>query len=157
MRTFALGIFAFALLSAGMAGGWYAMNYWSAGSVGTPAHAGALSNGHPENCTNLNFDVKPRSEGSRTVLLEQGETLRGTFEVNGGFGRVDIIMRIVSPQKLDVLASPRSENYDFTLTPKIRGEYTFVFDNRYSMFSSKAVGLYYCLDRTRPRAPGTPG
>lgn len=157
MRTFGVGLFMFMLLAAGMAGGWYAMNHWMAGSVGTPAHAGAISNGRPETCTNLNFSVKPRAETSRTVLLEQGETLRGTFEANGGFGRVDIIMRIVSPQKLELLASPRSANYDFTLTPKFRGEYVFVFDNRYSMFSSKAVGLYYCIDRTAPRAPGTPG
>ena len=100
--------------------------------------------------------MKARHEVSRTVLLEEGVTLRGTFEVNGGFGRVDIIMRIVSPQGLDVLDAPRSESYDFTLTPKIRGEYTFVFDNRYSLFMSKAVGLYYCLDVTVPRAPGAP-
>jgi hypothetical protein len=153
MRSIGIGLFVFALLSAGMAGGWYAMNTWAAGSVGTPAPAGAISNGHPEDCTNVNFTVMPRKTASRTVLLEQGQTLRGTFEVNGGFARVDIILRIVSPQGLDLLASPKSENYDFTLTPKIRGEYTFIFDNRYSLFTSKAVGLFYCLDRTTPGLP----
>ena len=154
MRTFGLGIFVFALLAAGMAGGWWAMNRFAAGEVGTPVHAGAISNGHPEACTNVNFNVQPRKEASRTVVLEEGQTLRGTFEVNGGFGRVDIIMRIASPQNLELLAAPRSANYDFTLTPKIRGEYTFVFDNRYSMFTAKAVGLFYCLDNQQPTVPG---
>ena len=156
MRSVGIGLLVFSLLAAGMAGGWYAMNTWGTGTVGTPAHAGAISNGQPQDCTNLNFSVKPRSQASRSVLLDEGETLRGTFEVNGGFARVDVIMRIVSPQGLDVLASPKSENYDFTLTPKVRGEYTFVFDNRYSLFTSKAVGFYYCLDRLIPRAPGSP-
>jgi hypothetical protein len=37
---------------------------------------------------------------------------------------------------------------------KINGDYVLVFDNRYSMFTSKSVGLYYCIDRGRPFAPG---
>ena len=82
--------------------------------------------------------------------------LRGTFEVEGGFGRVDILMRIVSPQGLEMLATPKETAYDFNLPAKIRGDYTFVFDNRYSLYTSKSVGLFYCIDRGRPIQPVTP-
>jgi hypothetical protein len=150
LRTFALGLGLFALLAGGIVGGWAAMNRFAVGTVGTPAHAGALSNGHPEDCTNVNFQVKPRALTVRTVALEENQILRGTFEVNGGFGKVDILLRIMTPQGLELLRAPRAENYDFTFPVKLRGEYQFVFDNRYSMFTAKAVGLYYCIDKGRP-------
>jgi hypothetical protein len=51
-------------------------------------------------------------------------------------------------------ATPRIAQYDFTLPAKYRGEYALVFDNRYSMYTAKAIGLYYCIDRGRPMTPG---
>ncbi len=151
MRTFVLGLLAFALLAGGIIGGWVAINRLSAGDVGTPAHAGAISNGHPEDCTNLNFQVKQRALGVRTVMLNENDVVRGTFEADGGFGRVDIELHVITPQGLELFASPRVANYDFMFPVKIRGEYQFVFDNRYSMFTPKAVGLFYCVDPgTRP-------
>jgi hypothetical protein len=75
--------------------------------------------------------------------------MRGTFEADGGFGKVDIIMRIVDPQGNHLASSPRVANYDFVLPVKVRGEHKFVFDNRYSMFTAKAVGLFYCIDNGR--------
>jgi hypothetical protein len=85
----------------------------------------------------------------RKVPLQENQILRGTFEVQGGFGRVDIMMRIVTPQGLVILAVPRTQDYDFVLPAKLRGEYQFVFDNRYSMLTGKSVGLYYCIDNGR--------
>lgn len=149
MRTFLLGIGLFALLAGGIVGGWLAMNRLAVGSVGAPAHAGAVSNGHPEACTNVNFQVASRDESVRTILLEEGDLMRGTFEADGGFGKVDIIMRIVDPQGNHLASSPRAANYDFVLPVKLRGEHKFVFDNRYSMFTAKAVGLFYCIDNGR--------
>ncbi|MEX2247691.1 MAG: emp24/gp25L/p24 family protein [Dehalococcoidia bacterium] len=144
------------LLTGVLATGWFVMNYWAPSGVGTPAHAGIVSNGRPQQCTNLNINVRPRAQATRTVLLEGGDLLRGTFEANGGWGNVDILLRIVSPQGLELLASPRAENYDFTLPAKFRGEYTFVLDNRYSLYTAKSVGLYYCVDGGEPFLP-TPG
>ena len=149
MRTFLLGMALFGLLAGGVIGGWVAMNRFAVGSVGTPAHAGSLTNGHPEDCTNVNFQVKSRAVASRTVILQENEILRGTYEVDGGFGTVDILMRIMTPQNLLLLRGPRAENYDFSFPVTIPGQYEFVFDNRYSMFTSKAVGLYYCIDKGR--------
>ena len=150
MRTFVLGLFVFALLTGGVIGGWYAMNRIASGSVGTPAHAGSITNGHPEDCTNVNFQVKARAFEVRRLLLDENTIVRGTYEVNGGFGQVDIMMRIMTPQGLQLAAFPRAGNYDFMFPVKLRGEYQFVFDNRYSMFTAKAVGLFYCIDRGRP-------
>lgn len=154
MRTVVLGIFVAALLMGGICGGWVAMNHYSPGSVGTPARAGALSNGHPEDCTNLNFSVSARGQTARTVRLTKGNVLRGTFEADGGMGKVDVLMRIVSPQGLEIYAPPKTSTLDFTLPATIDGDYSFVFDNRYSMFTAKAIGLYYCIDAGRPFAPG---
>ena len=153
MRTLLAGGFVLILLGSGLAGGWFAMNYYYPGGAGTPAHAGALTNGHPEDCTNVNFNVRPRSTETRRIALETGDLLRGTFEADGGFGRVDVFMRIISPNGDDMAASPRAAHYDFTLPAKYRGEYALLFDNRYSMFTAKSIGLYYCIDHGRPQTP----
>jgi len=150
MRTLLVGGFVSLLLAFGVVSGWVAMNYFSAGGVGTPAHAGAVSNGQPEQCTNVNFSVKPRSEARRAIPLEVNTLLRGTFEADGGFGRVDVIMRVVDPQGQEILATPKLSNYDFSLPPKYRGDYTLVFDNRYSMYTAKSIALYYCIDTGQP-------
>jgi hypothetical protein len=161
LRTFLLGLLVFALLSAAIGGGWVALNRYTPGRVGTPAHASALSNGHPETCTNVNFGVKRRGTATRKIPLEQGDLLRGTFEADGGFGNVDILMRILSPQGEAMAASPRAGNWDFTLSAKFRGEYSLVFDNRYSLYTPKAIGLFYCVERISPTTspswqPGMP-
>lgn len=147
MRTVFVGLALILLLVGGMAGGWVALNYFSPASLGTPAHAGAISNGHPEQCTLVDLGVRARSRAEHQVALDAGWVVRGTFSVEGGFGRVDLFMRIVDPQGLDLLASPRTDHYDFVLPVKVRGEYRFVFDNRYSLYTSKSVGLYYCIDK----------
>jgi hypothetical protein len=154
MRTLVFGIFVLALLTAGTIGSWIAMNHANPGSVGTPVHAGALSNGHPEDCTNLNFSVPSRGETQRTVSLQKGTVLRGTFEVHGGFGRVDVLMRILSPQGVELYAPPKTATLDFSVPARIGGDYIFVFDNRYSLFTAKSVALFYCMDTGRPFAPG---
>ena len=156
MKTLLTGVFVFVLLGGGMAGGWVAMNYYNPGNVGTPAHAGALSNGDLQNCTNVNFSVKPRSMALRTITLAQGDLLRGTYEADGGFGRVDIMMRVESPQSDTLLVGPRAANYDFSIPAKIAGDYTVIFDNRYSLYTAKSIGFFYCIDKGRPTVPITP-
>ena len=156
MRTLLLGGFVFLLLSFGIVSGWIAMNYYNPGTVGTPAHAGAISNGHPETCTNLNFSVDPRAKVNKTVPLDINTLLRGTFEADGGFGRVDVIMQIIDPQGQTILATPKVSNYDFSLPPKYKGDYTIQFDNTYSLFTSKSIALYYCIDTGEPTSTDTP-
>ena len=155
VRSFLLGLFIFALLTGGIVGGLFAMNRYSPGNVGTPAHAGAISNGHPEQCTNVDFVAKARGEARRTIFVDENEIVRGTFQVDGGFGRVDILMRIVDPQGKEMFASPKVTNFDFTFPAKLRGDYTLVFDNGYSMYRSKAIGLYYCIDKGAPLSAGS--
>lgn len=147
VRSFIISMFLLAALVAGLAGGWVAMNYYNPGTVGTPAHAGVVTNGRPEDCTNVNFVVNPREVAERAVYFDKGVIVRGTFEANGGFGRVNLLLRVRSPQNDDILASPKAENYDFYFPVRSHGEYRFIFDNRYSMFTSKAVGFFYCVDR----------
>ncbi|HYM14466.1 MAG TPA: emp24/gp25L/p24 family protein [Dehalococcoidia bacterium] len=156
MKTLLLGIFVCLLLGGGVIASWVAMNYFNAGGVGTPAHAGALSNGHPEKCTNVNFSVKPRSEATRSIPLDHGTLLRGTFEADGGFGRVDVIMRILDPQGQEILTTKRVSNYDFSLPPKYKGDYRLQFDNRYSLYTSKSIALFYCIDNGQPTTPDAP-
>lgn len=149
MKSVLTGIFVFGLLVAGLIGAGVTMNYYSPGSAGTPTHAGAVSNGQLEDCVNENFAVRPRQLAERTVLFEQGGLVRGTFEAHGGVGHVDILLRVKDPQGLEIYASQRIATDDFTFPAPIRGDYTFVFDNRYSIYTSKSIGLFYCLDPGR--------
>jgi hypothetical protein len=152
-----VGILVSALLVAGVGGGWVAMNYYNPGAAPTPAHAGVVSDGRPHECTNEAFIVRPRQSAEQRVLFEESGLARGTFEAHGGMGRVDILLRIVDPQGLEIYASPRVETIDFTFPVPIRGEYVFVFDNTYSLYTSKSVGLFYCLEPGRvPVKPFAP-
>ena len=150
MRTLFIGTFLVFALGAGLGVAWWAMNYYAPGKIGTPAHAGVVSQGRPEQCTNVALTVRARSAVEHRVVLQTGSLVRGTFEVNGGIGRVDVFLRVRSPQNEDILASPRTDNYDFTFPARSHGEYVFLFDNRFSIFTSKAVGLFFCVE-----VPGT--
>jgi len=153
MKTLLVGGFVFLLLAFGVGSGWVAMNYFNPGTVGTPAHAGAVSNGRPQDCTNVNFNVRPRSEERRAISLDIHKLVRGTFEADGGFGRVDVIMRVVDPQGQEIFTTPKVSNYDFNIPPQYRGDYSLVFDNRYSLYTSKAIALYYCIDTGQSTVP----
>jgi hypothetical protein len=155
VKTLGITIVLGVALTVGVVGAWLAMNYYAPTRVGTPAHAGAVSNGQPQECTNINLNVRAKSEARHEVLLPKSVRVRGTFEADGGFGRVDVFLRVVSPQGLDILSSPKTDQYDFTFPSREDGVYTFVFDNRFSIFTSKSVGLYYCIE-TGGYAPQEP-
>jgi hypothetical protein len=156
MRRFGTLLAVVLVLGGALGACWIVFNEWSPGTIGTPAHAGAVSDGNPQDCTNLNLTVKARSEATRALPLQEGDYVRGTFEADGGFGRVDILLRLVTPMGDQILESPRAENYDFTFSAQVRGTYTLVLDNRYSLYTSKNVALYYCIERETPRPPGAP-
>ncbi|MHB8378153.1 MAG: p24 family protein [Dehalococcoidia bacterium] len=147
MRAFGIIVGVALVLGLGLGAAWVALNYSAPGTVGTPAHAGAVSQGRPADCTNVNVNVRAGAEATRQVTLNEGDYVRGTFEADGGFGRVDVLMRLVTPQGVEILVSPRASNYDFTFPAKVRGAYSFVLDNRYSLFTAKSVALYYCVER----------
>lgn len=147
MKSFVVGVILIALMAGTVFGGWYITMRYRPGNVGTPVNAGVISQGRPHECTNVNFVVKPRSQEVRPVLLPKNVIVRGTFEVQGGLGwNVDIFLRVQNPQNEDILASPKTSSYDFFFPVRSDGEYRFFFDNRYSMYTAKSVGLYYCLD-----------
>jgi len=132
-------------LPGSLVGGWVILNSVDPARVGTPAHAGAVSNGRPEECTTVQLAVKRRATVETSVHLEERQVIRGTFEVDGGFGRVDILMRIYSPNGEMLYQSPKATNHDILMAAKLRGEYRFVFDNRYSLVTPKAIGFFYCI------------
>ncbi len=132
-------------LPAALVGGWVTVSRVEPGKVGTPAHAGAISNGNLEECTTIDLSVKARSTTTATVHLANRQVMRATYEVNGGFGKVDVLMRIISPNNEVLFESPKSSNYDFVVSARADGDYSFVFDNRYSMITPKAIGFFYCI------------
>jgi hypothetical protein len=125
--------------------GWLILANTSPGTIGTPAHAGVVSNGRPQDCTTVNMVADARGSVEYVLLAQQGQIVRGTFEANGGFGRVDIMMRLMSPNQEEMLVTPREHVYDFQFATKADGGYTFIFDNRYSLVTKKAIALYYCI------------
>lgn len=149
MKSLLIGIFVFGLFVAGATGAWVAMNLYAPGNAGTPVRAGIVSNGQPDQCTNDNFGVRARQSAERRIVFERPGLVRGTFEAHGGFGRVDALLRVKDPQGLEIYVSQRSDTADFTFSVPIRGEYVFVFDNTYSLYTSKSIGLFYCIDTGR--------
>ena len=145
MRAMVAVLLLVVLIPGSLVAGWAVIKHTPPGAVGTPAHAGVVSNGKPEECVTINLSVRERSTVEYKVLLQEDQVLRGTFEANGGFGNVDIMMRLVSPLDEELLVTPRASNYDFVFPAENPGEHTFIFDNRYSIFSPKAIGLYYCV------------
>jgi hypothetical protein len=125
--------------------GWVVLNEVDPAAIGTPAHAGAVSNGKPEECTTVQLTVKRRGQVETVVHLEERQVLRGTYEVDGGFGRVDILMRIYGPNGEELFVAPRATNFDILMAARVRGDYRFVFDNRYSLLTPKAIGFFYCV------------
>ncbi len=132
---------------AAMMAGWVILSNTSPGAVGTPAHAGAVSNGKPEECTSVEIKVRARSTAETTIAVTEGQILRGTYEANGGFGSVDILARAYTPNGVQIMESKKKANFDFLISVKMSGEYKFVFDNRYSMVTPKAIGLFYCIQK----------
>jgi hypothetical protein len=65
-------------------------------------------------------------------------------------------MRVVDPQGLEILATPKVANYDFSLPPKYRGDYALEFDNTYSLYTSKSVALFYCVEGGVTATPDAP-
>jgi hypothetical protein len=149
VRTFGVLAVVGSLLGAVIGAGWFMLAHASPGSIGTPSHAGVVSQGRLQDCTNVNLAVGPRSYEKYFVVLDQKQQLRAAVEAHGGFGRVDVMLRIIDPQGSEIHVSPRFTSYTVTVPAQVRGEYAFVFDNRYSIFTAKSVAFYYCVDRSR--------
>lgn len=90
-----------------------------------------------------NFSVPPLSSLNLNVGLQYGESCGGSIIIKGGRGN-DINFRIIDPQGKIYLNFGRISNekaFHF-FTPNRPGNFTLVFDNEFSVFSSKEVDVF---------------
>ena len=90
-----------------------------------------------------NYSVPPLSSLSLKVHLIYGESCSGLIIIKGGSGN-DINFRIIDPQGkvyLDFGRISNEKSFHF-FTPNRPGNFTLVFDNEFSVFSSKEVDVF---------------
>jgi hypothetical protein len=90
-----------------------------------------------------NFSVAPLSSLNMKVDLQYGESCGGLIIIKGGSGN-DINFRIIDPQGktyLDFGRISKEKSFQF-FTPNRPGNFTLVFDNEFSVFSSKEVDVF---------------
>lgn len=90
-----------------------------------------------------NFSVAPLSSLNLKVDLQYGESCGGLIIIKGGSGN-DINFRIIDPQGkiyLDLGRISNEKSFDF-FTPNRPGTFTLIFDNEFSVFSSKEVDVF---------------
>lgn len=90
------------------------------------------------------FAVPARSQTTSTLTLVQGDQVTGNLNVTGG-PNDDINFVITDPNGNPI------QNYDhitqtpFSFQAQTSGNYTFTFDNSFSLLSSKSVTLDYTV------------
>jgi S1-C subfamily serine protease len=72
------------------------------------------------------------------VAQQQGATLEGSYTISGGMGR-DAGVWIVGPNNNVVVNSGRVSGYGQVKQKLAPGQYSIVFDNRFSMMSGKSI------------------
>lgn len=108
----------------------------------TEAHAYAGPDG--ASCETMAFNLERRQMGRMSVMAEKGQSIVGRFVVHGGLNG-DVAFRVYAPHSRMVMDEGRNQELDFNIPARIRGEYVFEFDNRFSMLTEKDVELTYCL------------
>jgi hypothetical protein len=98
------------------------------------------------------FTVPSLSQTVRTVNLSQGDSVSGSISVYGGSGN-DIDFHVTDPNGNTILSYARVTDTSFSFSASITGTYKMVFDNSFSLISSKSVTLDYSV---QPSVLGIP-
>jgi hypothetical protein len=98
------------------------------------------------------FTVPSLSQITRTVNLSQGDSVSGSISVYGGSGN-DINFRVTDPNGNTLVSYDRITYTSFSFSASMTGTYNMIFDNSFSLISSKSVTLDYSV---KPAVLGVP-
>lgn len=105
------------------------------------------------NAASETFNVSPRSSKSVTISLYHREKIPFNLSVKGGSGN-DINFQLIDPSGNVMISKNRIVQLSLVYIVDNAGTYEFVFDNTFSILSSKQVT--FTLDIERPIIPTTP-
>ena len=89
----------------------------------------------------LVFEVKAGEEFPLTFQLFAGESLQYAF-----VSELDLYFRVYGPDGSELLRSDRTFSADGTIMADTDGAYTLLWDNTFSIFTSKEVTLAYAIE-----------
>jgi len=91
-------------------------------------------------------------KNTRTLYLDNGDKLSGSISVSGGSGN-DINFQIQDPSGVIITSYSRTTSTSFSFNADKAGTYTMIFDNSFSLITSKRVTLSTNIEK--PMIPGT--
>jgi hypothetical protein len=91
------------------------------------------------------FTVPNFSIHTVTLDLNQGDTVTGSVSVSGGSGN-DINLIIQEPDGSIVATYTQITSSSFSFTASQKGTYKLIFDNTFSLLTSKSVTLDYSVN-----------
>jgi len=94
----------------------------------------------------VTFTVPPLSYQTYRVTVSSGDRVTGSVSVSGGSGN-DVDFRIIDPSGNQIASYGRITYKTFEFTSSSGGTYQFVFDNSFSLISSKSVTFEYTVHK----------
>jgi hypothetical protein len=90
------------------------------------------------------FTVPNLQTNVRTISLKEGDSVTGSITVSGGSGN-DVNFYATDPNSNTILRLDRTTQTSFSFSATTTGTYTMIFDNTFSLISSKTVTLDYSV------------
>lgn len=98
------------------------------------------------------FTVPALSQSTQTLALNQGDVVEGNITVTGGFTN-DVNFNVTDPNGKTVVSFSRVTQTPFSFQAETTGTYTLIFDNSFSLLTSRSVTLDYLV---KPATFGIP-
>jgi len=98
------------------------------------------------------FTVPALSQSTQTLSLNPGDVVEGSLTVTGGLTN-DINFNVTAPNGNTIVSYARVTQTSFTFQAETTGTYTLIFDNSFSLLTSRSVMLDYLV---KPATLGIP-
>jgi hypothetical protein len=95
-------------------------------------------------CCLQTFTVPARSTSTVTLPLNQGDAVEGNITVTGGLNN-DVNFNITDPNGETVVSYSLVTQTPFSFQAETTGDYTLIFDNTFSLLTSRSVTLDYLV------------
>lgn len=98
------------------------------------------------------FTVPALSQTTQTFTLNQGDVVEGNITVTGGLTN-DINFNVTDPNGNTIVSLSRVTQSPFSFQAGTSGTYTMIFDNSFSLLTSRSVTFDYLV---KPATLGIP-
>jgi hypothetical protein len=103
-------------------------------------------------CCVQTFTVPALSQSTQTFTLNQGDVVEGNITVTGGLTN-DINFNVTDPNGNTIVSFARVTQTPFSFQAQTTGTYSLIFDNSFSILTTRSVTLDYLV---KPATLGIP-